>query len=95
MLPPAPEFVCAPVKTLPARDKGVSLIGLPEITTNGGLAWPAAATVLLVVVVPVAPVGNKHTDQKHFCLLYMAVLNQVSEVILQFHWFLLLHFVIG
>lgn len=56
MLPPVAEFVCAPPKAAPARDKGVSLMGLPEITTTGGLDWAAVVTVLVLVVVPEVPV---------------------------------------
>ena len=55
MLPPVPVLACAPVKVPPALDKGVSLIGLPDITTRGGLAWPPVVTVLTVVDVPEAP----------------------------------------
>ena len=55
MLPPVPVLACAPVKVPPGLDKGVSLIGLPDITTRGGLAWPPVVTVLTVVDVPAAP----------------------------------------
>ena len=63
MLPPVAEFVCAPPKAAPARDKGVSLMGLPEITTTGGLDWAAVVTVLVLVVVPEVPVvWNNHQN---------------------------------
>ena len=57
MLPPVPEFVCAPARAAPARDNGVSLIGLPEMTTTGGLDGVPVAIVLAALVVPVAPVS--------------------------------------
>lgn len=63
MLPVAPEFVCAPARAAPARDKGVNLMGLPEMTTNGGLDWAAVVIVLVAVVVPAAPVSMKCSHQ--------------------------------
>ena len=56
ILPAAPEFACPVVNAAPVRDKGVNLMGLPEMTTKGGFDCAPVVTVLGVAVVTEVPV---------------------------------------
>ena len=64
ILPVELEFVCAPVRAAPPLDKGVSLMGLPEMTTKGGFDWAAVVIVLATVVAIVVAVKKSQSNRQ-------------------------------
>lgn len=64
ILPVELEFVCAPVRAAPPLDKGVSLMGLPEMTTKGGFDWAAVVIVLATVVAIVVAMKKSQSNRQ-------------------------------